>query len=154
MRLCDHLTLQFREDLSFDYNWWRMDFLQAVGFASLSAAPACAADIVIICAGSEAPLAAHIKQWFESWTRERFKSPGVLVDLTAALGLGDVWATKEFLREAAHKAGLDYLEISSDPADNSINPFSSGQVHINAIAPGLEFFLNEEAAPEHSGLNE
>jgi hypothetical protein len=157
MQVCNHLVLQFEGDLAFDFNWWRMDFLKEAGLADLSAEEAGLADILIICANPAGQLASHVKKWFGSWARKHSEHLGILVDITKASARewNEVRATKQFLREAARRAGFDYLETSYVPLESLIRPFEPGREAAAAPFPGPEYFANEEPpAPEHSGLNE
>jgi len=157
LRICNHLVLRFEDDLAFDFNWWRMDFLKDPGPAGLCSAQSRLADILIICADPAGPLATHVKKWFGQWARSQSEHLGLLVDLTKAgtREWSEVRATKLFLREVARQAGFDYLETSYVPVESLITPFEPGRSADQIRFSVLEYLTGEQPpAPEHSGLAE
>jgi len=157
LRICNHLVLQFEDDLAFDFNWWRIDILKEESPASLCTAQAGTADILIICADPAGRLASHVKKWFGTWARSQSEHLGLLVDLTkpSAREWSEVRATKQFLREVARQAGFDYLETCYVPVESLINPLETGRAAAPVPFPASRFLPNElSPAPENSGLGE
>jgi len=157
LRICNHLVLRFQDDLAFDFNWWRMDFLKDPGLAGLCTAQARMADILIICADPAGSLGTHVRKWFSSWARGQTEHLGLLVDLTksGAREWSEVRATKQFLREVARQTGFDYLETSYVPVESLISPLEPGLSADQVRFSVLEYLASEQPpAPEHSGLAE
>ena len=148
MRFCNHLMFQFSEDLTFEFEWWRTDFLAEIQLAKISAAQAKDADVFIICINPGKQLAPLVQRWFDSWANEHAGHIGALVDLGALTMAqpGCAWATQQFLREVAKVASLDYLE----PTKEAANP--CGIFAQSATASPLGW--DDSPAPEHYGLNE
>ena len=149
LRFCDHLMVHFSEDLTFEFEWWRTDFLAEIQLAELSAAQAENADVFIVCTSPNKQLSPPLKQWFNSWTIKHAGHTGALVDLGAMPTgqSGCAWATQQFLREAAKAASLDYLEPVSDSFHPFLGSYQASQ-HTNTL------LRDESPAPDHYGLNE
>lgn len=145
MQFCDHLLLQFGEELDIEFDWWRTDFLAEIQLAELSAANAVTADIFIVCTNPAKQLPPPVKTWFDSWADKHAGHLGALVDLSA-MPTGQPGCAQPFLREISKAASLDFLE----PIQDASHPYwASYQASENRVP-----HRDEPPAPEHYGLNE
>ena len=74
---------------------------------------ACAADLVVFAARRAGEWPDEIKRWIENWIPERGEREGAIVGILmsdAPSGPVEIASLKEiYLRNAAHRAGMDYL---------------------------------------------
>ena len=149
LRFCNHLMLQFSEDLAFEFEWWRTDFLAEIQLAELSANQAENADVFIVCTSPDKQPSPPLKQWFGSWANKHAGHTGALVDLSAMpMGQsGCAWATQQFLREVSKAASLDYIEPVNDSSNAFGGPYQASQYTMTLLR-------DESPAPDHYGLNE
>jgi hypothetical protein len=108
---CDYLVNQFWVESGLDVSWWSFDALREGGSASKAVEKARETDWLILTLRPERELSPHLKNWIETWLSRRGKREGTLVGLVnAAPGRLAVCAeTQPYLRQVAHRAGMDYL---------------------------------------------
>jgi hypothetical protein len=125
MEVCDLLARRFWSEVELKFHWWRTDFLEDPGMAATAADNSCNADFVVVCVVPDGDLPPVVTRWFEAWTPRREGREGALIDLITASGTSGLAAHRKklFLREAAHRAGMDYL-TSFPPALNRSLPDS------------------------------
>ena len=157
MTVCDHLVRQFLAEVEFTFHWWRTDFLDDPGMAAAAAANAVNAEFIVVCCAPDGELTTGVQHWFEAWTARRAGREGALLDLTesdtASSRRGD--RTKAYLREAAHRAAMDYL-ASLPPAMAGTLPdtFESAALRAGKVTSVLDDILRQSPPPSHFGLNE
>lgn len=111
VQFCDRLVVRFWSQYSFDVSWWSFALLHEALPADQAAKNAIRADLVIFAPQPEGQLPTAVREWVDTWVDLRRDREGVLV------GLVDPGTTPEreaadkfiFLRNAARRAGLDYL---------------------------------------------
>lgn len=125
MEVCDLLARRFWSEVELKFHWWRTDFLEDAGMAATAADNSRNADFVVVCVVPDGDLSPEVKRWFEAWTTRREGREGALIDLIAGSGTSSLAAhhKKLFLREVAHRAGMDYL-TSFPPVINRSLPDS------------------------------
>jgi hypothetical protein len=114
MAFCDILVKRFWSHFEFDVSWWSFASLQDPGSAGEAARKAAGADFVIFSmrAASEAPLG--VQEWVEAWLHQRGSREGALVGLAGSAN-PCVEKAQLYLRQVAHRAGMDYLtEVPQD----------------------------------------
>jgi hypothetical protein len=111
MEVCDHLAQRFWAEVELKFQWWRTDFLEDAGMATTAADNSRNADFIIVCILPDGELSPVVRHWFDGWIPQRERREGALIDLTAAVGASPITAHRKkiFLRDVAHRAGMDYL---------------------------------------------
>src|SRR5208282_1481892 len=115
LRLCDSLARKFKDDLEFQFDWWRFKYLADPEIAMEAAQSAAQADLILLSAQSP-ELPVEVQKWFERWLPNRAAADGALV-LVRPSPKGASKSLPAFLRRTARRARLDYLSLSSpEPA--------------------------------------
>ena len=150
MEVCDHLAQRFWEEVDLKFQWWRTDFLEDSGMASTAAANSREADFMVVCILPEGEISPVVRQWFEMWIPQREGREGALIDLTATIGLSPLTAhrKKVFLRDVAHRAGMDYL-THFPPAINRSLPdsFETASLRATQVTTVLDGILQHSPPP-------
>jgi hypothetical protein len=94
-----------------DVSWWTFELLEDATEAGKAMKHATLADLIVFAAGGEGELPEAVKLWIESWLGKRGEREGAIVGLVKSqAGLCVLPGMKEiYLRQVAHRAGLDYL---------------------------------------------
>jgi hypothetical protein len=111
MEFCDALARRFWSECDFDISWWSLALLEEKTFDAEITAKAAEANLIIFALRPAGELSAELRAWIEAWLGRRGDREGVLVGLNDPVsGSGGATAEKfVFLRNAAHRYGLDYL---------------------------------------------
>jgi len=129
---CDGLVQRFWAQAGFEVNWWSFEHLARHPEAQEAAGQAVDADILVFSVGSTGDVPRHIREWAEGWLRERQDREGTLIGL--AEGRGAEGGADLYLRQLAHRAGMDYLtqlpQDLSEPMPESFDSYAerAGQV--------------------------
>jgi len=120
-RFCDHLSHQHRSEAKLEITWWSFAFLEHPVMAHDAARRAVDAELVIFAFRPDGDLPRSLKLWIENWLGKRHEREGAVIGLTDHPGPGDVASLKEiYLRQIAHRAGMDYLSHASPTASRAI----------------------------------
>lgn len=107
VRFCDRLIERFWSEHGFYLSWWSFASLQEGPLAEAPTEKALEADLIIFATEPEGDLPDHVQEWTEEWLRRRGDREGAVVALT---GSGTAGPGKSvYLRNIAHRAGMDYL---------------------------------------------
>src|SRR5438045_8292675 len=111
MRVCDHLVERLWTACEFTVSWWSCEMLDQPELASVAAAKAAEGDLLLFALPAEEPLPMSLVGWVESWLERRGERDGALVDLTNGACQAEQAAgeTHVYLRQVAHRGGMDYL---------------------------------------------
>ena len=122
IRFCDDLAELHRARAGLDVSCWSFALLRSTAGACDAAEAAAAADLVVFALAAAGDLPEEIKLWIENWVRKRSEREGALVGLIQAeTGLGQIACLKEiYLRNVAHRAGMDYLSHAPPTAAKAI----------------------------------
>ena len=124
----------------FDVNWWEFEVLGSPVEAGKASRKAVRADLIVFASGGEGDLPDAIKLWIESWLGKRREREGAIVGLVlrsqtvpcALPGIKEI-----YLRQIAHRAGMDYLcdlpPAASLSIPNSLESFSNRAVQITSV---------------------
>ena len=111
VNFCDHLVERFWSRAGFDVSWWSFALLEDPGAAWQAAQKAIHADIIIFATRPEGEMPQRIREWIESWLGQREDREGAFVALIdeSGAGVGAGAGKQIYLRQVAHRAGMDYL---------------------------------------------
>ena len=150
---CDHLVERFWARYEFAVSWWSLADLSVVDSSQRAARKAIEADLIVVATtpGLDIPMA--LREWVESWLGRRGEREGALVGLTDPRA-GQTGPSAEkfaYLRNAAHRAGMDYLtdipqSISSRSIPDSIESYSERAHQVTSV---LDDILHRKAPPPH-----
>jgi len=150
MDVCDHLAQRFWSEVELKFHWWRTDFLEDAGMAATAAENARDADFMVVCVVPDGELSPVVKQWFESWITQREGREGALIDLTTTTGpsLRSAQRKQIFLRDVAHRAGMDYLTHFPSAINRSLpDSFESATLRATQMTTVLDGILQHSPPP-------
>jgi hypothetical protein len=150
LAFCDRLVERFWKQFGFDTSWWSFEMLQEADGARTAARHSAEADLIVVAARPEGEMPAHIQSWIESWLDHRCDREGALVGL---LGQGPAQSGAAagrdlYLRQVAHRGGLDYLtkvpQSISEPIPDSLDSYSERAGEITSV---LDEILHQPPPP-------
>ncbi len=131
--------------------WYSFDHLSVPQKTEEVVRAAVCADLLAFVASSVGDFPAEIKSWTERWLVRRGDREGVLVGLFLAEGglpLGSPCLKELYLRQLAHRAGMDYLSHFPGqimrPIPDSLDSFSE---RAGRISPVLDEILHTHFVP-------
>jgi hypothetical protein len=150
VNFCNSLVDRFWQRQSFELNWWSFSQLGESHTAKLAADEAASADLIVFAARPEAELPFEVMAWVESWISRRADREGELIGLldhgaeTSSEGAGRF----VYLRNAAHRAGMDYLthvpESIRIPIPDSLDSYTE---RADCVTSVLDEILHHSTAP-------
>ena len=150
MEVCDHLAQRFWSEVDLKFHWWRTDFLEDAGMAATAADNSRDADFILVSILPDREIAPEVRSWFEAWINQRGGREGALIDLIAATEPSLLTAQRKrlFLREAAHRAGMDYLAHFPLEYNRSLpDSFESASLRATQITTVLDGILQHAPPP-------
>ncbi len=151
LHLCDSLAWKFKDDLEFQFDWWRFKYLADPEIAMEAAQSAAQADLILLSAQSP-ELPVDVQRWFEGWLPNREAGDGALVLVQPSpKGASQSLPLRSYLRLTAKRARLDYLRLSSPGSAAGLAGTSAG---LSLFQPGVNELLAEDDRPMHWGINE
>jgi hypothetical protein len=112
VRFCDSLVQKFWSKNNFQIEWCPFTDLQSEASSHKHRETAATAHILIFALRPEAGAPRHLHTWVESWLDQRGEREGVVIGLLDTPMEGESGGTYGFLRQVAHRAGMDYLTLS------------------------------------------
>ena len=149
LHLCDSLARKFKDDLEFQFDWWRFKYLADPDLAMDAAQSAAQADLILLAAQSP-ELPVDVQRWFEGWLPNREAGDGALV-LVQPSPKGASRALPAYLRLTAKRARLDYLRLSSPGSGAGVAGTDMGSL---LFQPDMIELLTNDDPPLHWGINE
>lgn len=143
---CDSLVRKFWNDFDFEVNWWAFHLLDASNAAAEAAEKAGQANLIVLASCPDGDLPFGLKSNLEVWLRRRGTREGVLV------GLGDPGGRANlkfsYLRNLAHRSGMDYLTELPQSLSRSIpDSLDSFDQRATAMTSVLDEILRQPKAP-------
>jgi hypothetical protein len=149
LQLCDSLARKFKDDLEFQFDWWRFKYLADPEIAMEAAQSAAQADLILLAAQSP-DLPVDVQKWFEGWLPNRGAGDGLLV-LVQPSPKGASQSLPAYLRLTAQRARLDYLRLSSPGPTAGVAGIVPGPP---LFQPDVNELLTDDDPPLHWGINE
>jgi len=145
---CDYLVEQMWVDSGLDVNWWSFDGLRETGPSAKAAEKAKDADWVIFALRAEQEVPAHLKNWIEAWLARRGTREGTLVGLLHDIPAATGSETQCYLRQVAHRAGMDYLsQVPQSVLQNIPEARDSYSERANQLTSVLNDILHRRSQP-------
>src|SRR5438045_4281282 len=150
VKFCDRLIERFWGGYEFDVNWWAVDALSEARAARDASVKAVEADLMVFASGAEAEIPAAVKEWIETWVSQRGDREGALVGLMDP-GPGGALAQKfVYLRNVAHRGGMDYLTQAPQELSRAIpDSIESYTERADQVTSVLDELLKYKAPPAH-----
>lgn len=144
MRLCNSLSWKFKDEMEFDFDWWRFKYLSDPAMGLQAAHNAAKADLILL-APREQELPKYVQGWFDGWLPSRTSGEGVLVLVEPGdKEKPDRMSLGSYLKQTARRGNLDYLTLEPPRKKKA---FSLAQ-------PELRDLLYPGGQPMHWGINE
>jgi hypothetical protein len=144
LKLCRSLTTQFKDDVDFQFDWWRFKYLADPEIAIDAAGHALDADLILLAPHSEA-LPKYVQGWFEDWLPHRSENGGALVLVQPAPnGAARTLPLQTYLRQTARRGRLDYLRLKTP---RMVAGFEFSQLELDEL-------VADDNRPMHWGINE
>jgi hypothetical protein len=105
---CDHLVRRFWPTHGIDIRWCSFSYLQDPANAAASAQDAAGSPLILFAVRPDGELPIDVALWIQKWLSKRAEREGVLVGLLDP-GTGTTNDKYVYLRNVAHRAGMDYL---------------------------------------------
>lgn len=151
MEVCDHLAKRFWSEVELKFHWWRTDFLEDAGMAATAADNSRNADFIVVCIAPDGELSPVLRHWFDDWVPQREGREGALIDLTPAHGPSPLTAQRKkmFLRDVAHRAGMDYLSHFPPLINRSLpDSFEMASLRATQMTAVLDGILQHSPPPQ------
>jgi hypothetical protein len=146
---CDQLVRRFWARFEFDVSWWSFALLEKATVALEAANQAARANLVIFSSVRSEQFPAPVTGWIESWLGRRGDREGILAGLVPSEPAeGRVATNPYYLRQVAHRAGMDYLTqvppnlLRSIP--ESLEFYAQRAVQVTSV---LDEILHQQALP-------
>ena len=151
IQLCDSLARRFKDDVDFQFDWWRFKYLADPGMAMEAAQKAIEADLILV-APQSPDLPNYVQGWLEDCLPNRGASAGALVLVQASeKEASQSLSLRAYLRSTAQRAKLDYLRLNSARATIGGKIAGAG---FPFFQPELDEFPPDDGHHFHWGINE
>jgi hypothetical protein len=155
VRFCDSLVQKFWSKNNFQIEWCPFADIKSKVSADRHAEIAATAQILIFALRPEAGLAWDLHAWVESWLNLRGEREGAVIGLLDRTPTEESGANYCFLRQAAHRAGLDYLTQIPDSIlhsiSDSLDSYTQRAVEVTSVLD--EILHQRDKAPRWASEN-
>ena len=140
---CDQLVKRLWTQAGFEVNWWPFEALRETSILNESLEKAGPAHVVVFAAQPEGDFPAEVKDWIETWLRQRGEKEGVIVGLIGREpGPASAASYKHiYLHNIACRAGMDFLtEMPRDLTlivPDSIEAYSERASQVTGVLEGI-----------------
>lgn len=150
VEVCDKLMKRFWGGVGFDVAWEPFESIENAPLEASRIRKAAEAYLVLFATHPQHPLPAGVKTWIEGWIQTRGDREGVLVGLhdPGAGVSGSVEEKYLYLRNAAHRGGLDYLtELPEEFSRFLPDSVESYSARADVVTSVLNEILRQQPAP-------
>ena len=150
---CKLLVAQLGNEVRFRSSMWKFDVLEVAKLNRMATHDAVEADMIIVATAQNGELPGAVKVWVESWVPEKRGQTAALLalmDFSDVSELDGANLARDYLQNAAAEAGIDFLQQSDQPMEQSWAPPTAGPLG-NGTA---SLRITNRPAPEGWGLND
>jgi hypothetical protein len=151
IQFCEQVAAEQGDAALPELNWWSFHLLEQPAPAAEAVLKAAEADVVVFALDSRGDLPVEIKWWLEAWLNKRGEREGALVGLLkseAEETYGTASFRELYLRNIAHRAGMDYLchaaPTVAKAIPDSIDSFNDRAGQMTSV---LDSILHEYSRP-------
>lgn len=150
VRFCDQLVQRHWTNCEFRMAWLAFSALGDPNADQETAAEIRGADIVVFSTRAEGRIPSAVIDWVEGWLANRQDREGILAGLVDNAPFASGWAAHKhsWLRNVAHRAGMDYLtEVPQKIAraiPDSLESFSQRAERVTTV---LDEILHKPSLP-------
>jgi hypothetical protein len=150
VKFSDAMMARFWAHYEFDFGWWSLDQLEHPKKAHDAAEKAIRADLIVFALTPAGPVAQCLPAWVDDWIHRRGDREGALAGLLdPAAGPSGITTEKYlYLRNLAHRAGMDYLiQVPDDiarPMPDSLDSYAERAVQRTSV---LDEIIRRPRAP-------
>ena len=150
VEVCDRFVQRFWTDCELGVSWWSWDMLEQPAQAQEAIQKAAEADLLIFAVRSERNLPTPLQEWIETWLAMRGERDGALISLFGKEAeTGETLAEKHgYLRQVAHRGGMDYLTETPQSLSFSIpDSLDWCSARAESVTSVLDEILRTRGAP-------
>lgn len=144
---CDALVERFWTRCALEVSWLAFESIPKEESASELLKKVAMADLVVFVVASNRELPLHVHAWVEEWLRLRGEREGGLVALAPEGKLSGT-GPHAFLRQVAHRAGMDFLtelpQSLGDPIPDSLDFYTQRACAVTRV---LDDILRQPQTP-------
>jgi hypothetical protein len=147
---CDHLVERFWRQIDFEVSWWPFASLAETASTRESAEKAVAADLIVFATRPAGEMPFHVRSWVATWLERRREREGALVGLThgEVAPRGEATEKSAYLRQLAHRAGMDYLtEVPPSLSASAADSADSYNERAQQVTSVLDEILHQDLLP-------
>lgn len=144
------LVQRFWTEVTFQFHWWRSDFLTDDAMLAAAVGDASTADFIVVSSRPEQPFSPFVIKWFDDWIGRRAGREGAFVDLTEpTTGSADLVHRRQLhLRRLAHRAMMDYLTRMPEIMDGALpDSFESAENRAAQLTSVMDQILHLPPPP-------
>ena len=150
VEVCDHFVQRFWMDCELAVSWWSWDMLEQPALAQEAIQKAAEADLLIFAVRTERDFPKPLQEWVETWLAMRGERDGALMSLFGKEAeAGEALAEKHgYLRQVAHRGGMDYLTETPQNLSFSIpDSLDWYAARAESVTSVLDEILRTQGAP-------
>jgi hypothetical protein len=147
---CDHLVRRFWDKCGFEVSWWSFAQLRELAAAREATRRAKAADLIVVAVQQDPDIDPLAQAWLETGLKQRGEREGALVGLTSAAAEPNERALQKhmYLRNLAHRSGLDYLTcVPSDVGSGALDSCETCTERAGQVTTVLTEILRQRETP-------
>lgn len=150
VEVCDHLVQRFWTDSELAVSWWSWEMLEQPTQAHEAIPKAAEADLLIFAVRTEKDFPAPLQEWVETWLAMRGERDGALMSLFGKDAEAGATLTERhaYLRQVAHRGGMDYLtEAPQDLSFSIPDSLDWCAARAESITSVLDEILHTQGTP-------
>lgn len=157
LRIHDELVEQLAGDCSFEFTWWKFDFLRHADMFEAAVEAAVLADLIIFSVHAAEPLPLKVEEWLRAWCDRREKRRSALIALiggTTQLA-AQALPAHALLQSAAGRARMDFVPHAFPiPPEAPCCLVDALSERAQQLEPLLEELLTRRPVIPYWGINE
>jgi len=140
-RMSSVLQRLFSDEIESQESWWKLSILREQSMARLAMDDLTQADVVFFALGENSELSEELLDFNKAWSAQRKGKEGILAIQMAESSGDTAESVRNYFRDLAQKAGLDFLATEPDASAYETTRNLKKRTH-----HGLEWFHQEPLA--------